>query len=156
MRKFLLLFVSISLIAVAGNRLQAQDYKTALGVRLSSSDAYLNNSISFKYFLNESAALEGLVSFGDPVSIGALYEIHKPLNVTNLKWFYGAGAYIGFPKAGIALGGTGVVGLDYKFQNIPVNLSLDWKPELNLISSVEFRPGAFGLTARFTFGEGKE
>jgi hypothetical protein len=45
-----------------------------------------------------------------------------------------------------------VLGLDYKFANIPLNLSLDWKPELNLVSDINFEPAAVGFTARFTFG----
>jgi hypothetical protein len=33
-------------------------------------------------------------------------------------------------------GAQGVVGLDYKFASIPINISLDWKPELNLVSEI--------------------
>ena len=47
----------------------------------------------------------------------------------------------------------GVLGLDYKFANIPLNLSLDWKPELNLVTDINFEPAAVGFTARFTFGK---
>jgi hypothetical protein len=45
----------------------------------------------------------------------------------------------------------GVLGLDYKFVNLPLNLSLDWKPELNIVSDINFEPAAIGFTARFTF-----
>jgi hypothetical protein len=48
-------------------------------------------------------------------------------------------------------GAQGVLGLDYKFMNAPINLSLDWKPELNLVSDINFEPAAVGFTARFTF-----
>jgi hypothetical protein len=57
----------------------------------------------------------------------------------------------------VNFGAQGVIGLDYKFANIPLNLSLDWKPELNLVSDINFEPAAVGLTVRFTFkfaGEG--
>ena len=43
--------------------------------------------------------------------------------------------------------------LDYKFNNVPLNLSLDWKPELNIVSDINFEPAAIGFTARFTFGK---
>jgi hypothetical protein len=130
----------------------AQDYKSALGIRLSSNAAVVNNAITFKYFLNEKAAIEGLLSFGDPIALGALYEIHKPMNVPGLKWFYGGGGYVGF--SGVSnLGAMGVIGLDYKFTNIPLNLSLDWKPELNIVSDINFEPAAIGFSARFTFGK---
>jgi hypothetical protein len=139
----------------------SQTYKTALGVRLSSSAAMVNNSISLKHFLNESSAIEALFSFGDPLSLGALYEVHKPLSASGIQWFYGGGPYIGFVKTydvnnkktgtDVNFGAMGVLGLDYKFINIPLNLSLDWKPELNLVNDINFEPAALGFTARFTF-----
>lgn len=139
----------------------AQSYKTAVGVRLSSSTAMVNNSISLKHFLNEKSAIEALFSFGDPLAIGALYEVHKPFSAEGLQWFYGGGGYIGFVKTfnpnknrnetDANFGAQGVLGMDYKFANIPLNLSLDWKPELNLVSDINFEPAAIGFTARFTF-----
>jgi hypothetical protein len=138
-------------------------YKTALGVRLSSSNAMVNNSVSIKHFINDKMAVEGLLSFGDPLAIGALLELHKPLASEGLSYFYGGGAYISFVKkvnvntqktsTDPNFGAMGVVGLDYKFSNIPLNLSLDWKPELNIVSDINFEPAAIGFTARFTFGK---
>lgn len=131
---------------------RAQDYKTALGVRLSTAGAVVNNAVTFKYFLNESKAIEAQFSFGDPTALGALFEVHKPINNTEgLKWFYGAGGYIGFSKPDPLAGAQGIIGLDYKFQNLPLNLSLDWKPELNIVSDINFEPSALGLSVRFTF-----
>ena len=130
----------------------AQDYKSALGIRLSSNAPVVNNSISFKYFLNQKAAIEALLTIADPVAIGALYEIHMPINQPGLKWFYGGGGYVGF-SGNTNLGAMGIIGLDYKFTNIPLNLSLDWKPELNIVSDINFEPAAIGFSARFTFGK---
>src|ERR1041384_2778756 len=76
----------------------AQGYKTALGVRLSSSAPVVNNAVSLKYFLKEGTAIEALFSFGDPLALGALYEIHKPFTGTGLTYFYGGGGYLGFSK----------------------------------------------------------
>ena len=141
----------------------AQDYKTALGVRLSSSNAMQNNSISIKQFINEKTAIEGLFTFGDPLALGALLEFHKPLSASGLTYFYGAGGYISFVKTVNVttqksstdpnIGAQGVIGLDYKFGNIPLNISLDWKPELNIVSDINFEPAAIGFSARFTFGK---
>jgi hypothetical protein len=150
-------------VTASTNLVSAQDYKTALGVRLSSSNAMQNNSISIKQFINEKMAIEGLFTFGDPLALGALLEFHKPLSAAGLTYFYGAGGYIGFIKTvntttqksstDANFGAQGVVGLDYKFNNIPLNLSLDWKPELNIVSDINFEPAAIGFTARFTFGK---
>jgi hypothetical protein len=40
--------------------------------------------------------------------------------------------------------------MEYKAPSLPLSLSLDWKPELNLTKEVFFEPAALGLTARFT------
>jgi hypothetical protein len=163
MKKITCSFLLISGLCLATS-LSAQDnYKTALGIRLSSSAPMINNSITLKHFLNERTAIEALFSFGDPLALGALVEMHKPIGTSGIQWFYGGGGYIAFVKSYNAqknkdetntnFGGQGVIGLDYKFVNLPLNLSLDWKPELNLINDINFEPAAIGFTARFTFGK---
>ena len=141
------IITALSFIFISSS-LKAQSYKFGLGVRLSSNDAAVNNSVSLKYFLGESTAFEGLLSFGGPFAVGLLLEKHKPLT-TDLRFFYGGGLYFAF--AGTRnIGGQGVIGLDYKFPTIPINFSLDWKPELNFAKEFSFEPAAVGITARFT------
>jgi len=163
MKKIACSFLLVSGFCFATTTLSAQDYKTALGIRLSNSAPMVNNSITLKHFLNERTAIEALFSFGDPLAIGGLVEVHKPLSTAGLQWYYGGGAYLGFVKTynptknvnetNTNFGGQGVVGLDYKFVNLPLNLSIDWKPELNLVSDINFEPAAIGFTARFVFGK---
>lgn len=148
--------VFIFVCLLGSHFLQAQDYRMALGIRLSNSTPTLNNSVSGKYFITDRSAIEGLVSFGSRFGLGGLLEIHNPLNVQGLRWYYGAGGYVGFQKDHLNetqtyLGPTGVIGLDYKFSNVPVNLSVDWKPELDIIPDINFVPDAFALSVRFTF-----
>jgi hypothetical protein len=160
MKKILCSFLLISGFCFAITS-SAQDYKTALGVRLSNSQAMVNNSISLKHFFNERTAVEALFSFGDPLALGALVEVHKPFSTSGIQWFYGGGGYLSFVKTYDAenvktgtdanFGAMGVLGLDYKFVNLPLNLSLDWKPELNIVGDINFEPAAIGFTARFTF-----
>lgn len=154
------IFAFLLAIGIASTA-SAQDYKTAVGVRLSNTNPVINNSITLKHFLTETTAVEALFSFGDPLALGALVEIHKPLGEQGIKWYYGGGGYLGFQKTfnetkqenetDVLFGAQGVLGLDYKFANLPLNLSLDWKPELNIVSDINFEPAAIGFTARFTF-----
>ena len=150
MKKLLAVGFGLVLL-VSFNSTSAQEYRSALGIRLSTSPAVVNNSVSFKYFTSETLALEALLSFSDPVAIGLLFEKHRPFSAQGLQWFYGAGGYVGF-GGNTNVGGMGIIGLDYKFTNVPLNLSLDWKPELNIISDINFEPAAIGFSARFTFG----
>jgi hypothetical protein len=151
MRK-LALILTLVICSACINHLFAQDYKVAIGIRFSTPSPTLSNSVSVKYFMNDRDALEGLISFGTRFGIGGLYEIHQLIGGTPaFTWFYGGGAYIGTESNTTYLGPTGIIGLDYKFPSAPVNLSLDWKPELDIIPAINFVPDAFALSARFTF-----
>lgn len=157
MNKSILFFLAI--ILLASTQINAQDYKTAIGIRLSSRGPAVNNSVSIKHFINPKLAVEGLFTFDNKAAIGALLEVHNDIPSTEgLNWFYGAGAYLGFDSDKSSsnralMGAQGIVGLDYKFANIPLNLAIDWKPELNIIDNINFEPAAIGFTVRFTFGK---
>lgn len=132
------------------NSANAQDYKAAVGIRFSSKAALINNSVSLKYFFTEKTAVEGLITFNDPFALGLLVEQHKPLLTNNFKYFYGGGfygAFSGSRRAGL----QGVVGLDYKVPTIPLNFSIDWKPELTFTKEFSFETAALGFSVRFTF-----
>jgi hypothetical protein len=142
----ILIFLTVSCI-----RLEAQDYKLGLGLRLSTPSPTISSSVSVKYFLNDRGAIEGLVSFGTRFGIGGLYEQHQLIGgVQSLNWFFGGGAYIGFQNGLVYTGPMGVAGIDYKFTNAPINLSLDWKPELDISPAINFVPDAFAISVRFT------
>jgi hypothetical protein len=136
---------------VISNRSEAQDYKLAIGLRLSTVSPTISDAVTVKYFLNDHSAIEGLVSFGTRFGIGGLYEVEEQIGgVKSLNWFFGGGAYVGFQNNLVYTGPMGIVGIDYKFENAPVDLSLDWKPELDISPQINFVPDAFALSARFT------
>ena len=141
------LFISITICT------KAQEYVNAVGVRLGPGSPAITSGFTIKHFLNESNALEGIVGIGNGgLGLCGLYEWHHPIaSVTHLQWFVGAGGYVAFRNKNSAIGAAGIVGLDYKFDQIPLNISLDWKPELNLISTVGFESNTVGISARFIF-----
>lgn len=112
----------------AQSNIGSLDYKTALGVKV------YPGSITVKHFIKEKAALEGLLYFhAHGTRITGLYELHYDIkNAPGLKWYVGPGAHIGFYSSkyggSTSFGIDGVIGLDYKIQNAPINLSLDWQP----------------------------
>jgi hypothetical protein len=141
---FLLLLVVISVSASAQYRHQA-------GVRLGSADQVVSTGFTYRYHFNNGKAVEAILNLRDPIALGALYEVFKPVNaVPNLQWFYGGGAYVGF-KGFDNFGITGIAGVDYQFSEVPINLTLDWKPELNLIEGVRFRASTVAVSVRFSF-----
>jgi len=142
------LVFSILIFFLLSTSVKAQDYKGAIGVRFSSKAALINTSVSLKYFFNEKIAAEGLVTPADPFALGLLVEWHQPM-LTNFKYFYGGGMYAGF-SGERRVGFHGIIGLDYKIPSIPLNFSIDWKPELTVAKEFSFEPQALGLSARFT------
>jgi hypothetical protein len=152
MQKIIMVFfISLCYSTVAAAQ-ESSTYKNAVGVRLGNSVPTVKSGITYKHFLANNNAIEGILSFGDGTAICGLYEIHKPINsVENLQWFIGGGGYVGFNNSNNTIGAAGIVGLDYKFANIPLNISLDWKPELNIVSKVGFEASGVGFSARFTF-----
>jgi len=140
---------SVLFYLLISTSVKAQDYKAGVGIRFSSKAALINNSVSLKYFFNEKTAAEGLVSFGGPLALGLLVEQHQPFAANNLKYFYGGGFYAAFSGSRIA-GLQGVIGLDYKIPALPLNFSVDWKPELTFAKEFSFEPQTLGLSARFT------
>lgn len=146
----------------------AQDYQKAIGARISN-----DFGVSFKYFLKENHAIEVMGTFRTFGSlgynwsyfrIGGLYQVHKAIpgvEVDGLRWYYGGGAtasiytgeYANFTtSSNVGIGLHGVVGMDYKFADIPLNLSLDWMPGFVIGSYYDgFTPGYGGLAGRYTF-----
>jgi hypothetical protein len=153
MFKSIFFFFMTVAILVSANQTKAQT-KHQAGVRLGSIDQAISTGFTYRYFLNEKAAIEGIVNLrNEAIGLGALYERFNVINgVEGLQWFYGAGAYVGFNSFD-NFGIMGIAGMDYTFKEVPVNLSLDWKPELNLIEYVGFRASTVAVSVRFVFGK---
>ena len=132
-----------------GIDLLSQD-RNALGLRFASD---YNYGISFKHRFKKSATIEGIAHFvtNDAVIITGLYERNNSLSSGGgLQWFYGGGAYVGFDhlnRAGIA----GILGLCYQFKDIPIDISIDWLPRLQIVDDVHPYFNSLGLSVRFTF-----
>ncbi len=141
-----------SLLTVFSISLKAQEYKTAVGIRLGPNSPAIAPGFTIKHFLDEKHAVEGIVGVNNGIGVCALYQWYFPVtSVEHLQWFAGAGAYAAYRYSTSFIGAAGIVGVDYKFPNIPLNISIDWKPELNIIESVGFEASGVGFSARFTF-----
>jgi hypothetical protein len=155
MRKVFLTIMTLTMIAAMAS---AQEYKTGIGVR-----AGFSSGLTIKHFLSRNAAFEGLLTTRwQGFDITGLYEIHnQAFDVKQLSWYYGGGAHLGFYNgtyvswghngtAYTILGIDGVLGLEYTFIELPINIGIDWKPALNLIGYVGFwSEGAFSV--RYVF-----
>ncbi|MFB2120277.1 hypothetical protein [Parapedobacter sp. 2B3] len=162
--KRLTLFIAVIFLGIGSHGAFAQEaddsYTRAIGGRFG-----VANGITYKHFLNESHAIDGIVNFQGNRSFTifkllGLYEIHQPINfvdVEGLRWYYGFGGGLGHYRykdtdsSGLAWSFDGVVGADYKIPEAPINLSLDWKPTMELTPESGVRFDGIGLSIRFVF-----
>lgn len=153
MKKIGILVLSLTLVVVAANAqnrtAKSLTYKTAAGVKI-----WDGAGLTLKTFLDTKNALEFIGFFNNAgTRISGLYEIHGDLNTeSNLKWYIGPGAHVGLYKGNnTVVGIDGVVGIDYKFKDLPLNLSIDWQPTFEFGSGYGFGGNLGGLGVRYTF-----
>jgi hypothetical protein len=156
MKRIYIMLILATSILITSN---AQDYRTSLGIR-----AGLPVGVTVKHFLNETNAIEGILAsrWGGFVVTG-LYEFEKWTGeYPALNWYWGGGAHVGFwnqgynPRLDVAYSGPvvgidGILGLEYTFDEIPLNLSIDLLPSLNLIGSTGWGGINGALSIRYVF-----
>lgn len=152
---------------------RGQEYHTippfAVGVR-GSIDGIGGN---FRYYARDLFSLEAQINVsggkpnGLPNNTGksvmgvALAELNVPLYTTQFRLFLGAGMHYGSwerykdistPEG--TFGFDGIVGFEYTFQQMPVSVSLDYKPSVTyLVGPQNFPNNATGLAMRYYFGK---
>ena len=152
------LIFSIFFIAILCKTTSAQDYQTAFGGRLGTS-----NGFTVKHFISKNAALEGLITARwNGFMIIGLYEICNPIReIKGLYWFYGFGAHGGSwndnykkdrKENSLAIGLDGIIGLEYNFYNLPISVGLDYKPGINFSGSPFGMIDEIGVSFRYTLG----
>lgn len=175
MKKLLLTFV----LAILTTGLFAQGggagYNTGIGLRF----GHRESGLSVKHFLGNGNAIEGILTTGwyyRGSRITGLYEWQKPISgADGLSWFIGVGAHVGFYserywykgdcKDGVyqhdgewyrcdgtraVIGLDGILGLEYKFPQVPFTLGLDLKPSFDLFGWGS-NYGDLAFTARYAF-----
>lgn len=133
-------------------------YDKAIGAK------FYPNAITFKKFVTEENALEGVFYISDfGFRVTALFENHQPVDgYENLFWYVGLGTHIGYgfgkynssypdSQEKTYFGADAVIGLDYKIKFMPINLSIDWQPSLNFLGNRRFEAGWGGVSIRYIF-----
>lgn len=155
MRKVLALLALGSIISFGVNaQSMGKSYKTALGVKV-----WDGIGVSFKTFVVPKNSVEVVGYFyREGTRLTALYEIYGDIaGAPGLKWYAGPGVHLGlydkkYYNGDQAVAGVdGVLGLDYKINKAPLNLSLDWQPSFEFADNRGFVGSWGGLGIRYTF-----
>jgi hypothetical protein len=156
MKKTFSFLVALLLIC---NTLQAQhEYKTAVGLR-----CIPGAGITVKHNFDDKTSVEGILATRwHGFNITGLYQVNYPVfPEPGFRFYMGAGAHLGFWNGRYnpwwdnernygVFGLDGQIGLEYTFEEIPLNLALDWKPAINLIGYSGFWGDEAGLSIRYT------
>lgn len=143
-------FAMVVCLLSGATLLKAQQGQTGVGIRLGT-----DPGITVKHFVRENGAIEGILHTGyRGLMVTGLYEWHTPISsAPGLKFYAGLGAHLGMfdhysryyyyrhgnhyhydvieGHRGVSIGPDGIIGLEYDFSEIPLNLGLDIKPALD-------------------------
>lgn len=127
----------------------AQSYRSAIGLNIGSI-----LGVNYKQFIGHSnSAME--INFGyqrHGVMLSGVYQFHFNL-VDELYLYVGGGVNVGMVNLNhdngkFALGIDPTVGFEYKFREAPIALAVDYTPQINIFSPMNFSVAAFKI--RFT------
>ncbi len=124
-----------------------------IGVRFGDISSGNNVALDGVFKTSKFSRIHADISFGHGVGIDALWDFaYRPLGGEAFNWYAGVGPYIRIDDP-FNLGVAGELGLEYRFNGVPLALGLDWRPGLNIIENTDFHAGGFGLNVRFVFGK---
>ena len=153
-------FIVSLILLFSCSRLSAQSsttYNRAIGIKLPGGVA-----VSYKQFVTDYQNVEAEAMFWNHGfrAVG-LYEFNWDIRgIDGLRWYVGPGAHLGAwnnddskqsNNSKIGFGIDGVIGLDYKLTDLPLNISLDWQPAIDLIGSTGYGAAYGGIGVRYTF-----
>lgn len=148
MKKFIL---TLAVIACTFSIAKAQD--NAIGVRFG-----YGIELSYQRMLHANNRLEldlGLSGFSRDFNLAGVYQWVWDLGVApGFNWYAGVGATLGLWDKNFGLGINGNIGIEYNF-NIPLAISLDWRPGLYYINKADpnfqFQWTGIALGIRYKF-----
>lgn len=123
------------------------------------------SGLSMKYTFDDSFSIQGVVGYwsrgryyydDDYLGISASFLVEMPAITETpeieLGWAVGAGPYLGIGND-FWLGGHGVIGLELNVKEIPLEFTIEFRPNFLLIGAgaFDFDPVSFGGHLRWWF-----
>ncbi|MCK5840435.1 MAG: hypothetical protein KAG99_11335 [Bacteroidales bacterium] len=150
----------------------AQDHRNAIGLR-----GGFSSGVTYRVFVDDFNAFEGWLGFRDNgMQATALFQHFLPVFLEQSDHFFlywGVGGHVGYKKwerryyydphypqkyyyrkvASPVLGADAILGLEFRFYTIPIALSIDYKPFIELSGPYFFHANLhdFGFSVKYTF-----
>lgn len=156
----LLISILIMLTCFTSN---AQQYNTAVGIKGDWSNLNVGLGVlSVKHFFNSPNAIDASIGFGRRYGwLNVMYESNQPF-IGETDWYFGVGADFGIwntnydgryestERSGTWIGINSNLGIEYTFQDFPINLAFDMGPTLRIAPDVKLGILA-GFALRYAF-----
>jgi hypothetical protein len=149
----------------------AQSYGTTAGLRLGNNNHYRTLGVSAKHRLVKGLTAEAILQSDFNVNTTAhlLIARHRPLISRRFNYYYGAGASMGIEESREKIAddmqiihtyGNPTLGVDLvigvEFTLLKMNVSLDYKPNVNIVGREPWYQGQVGLSVRHVLVKGSE
>ena len=153
MKKLLFTLIGCAIVSILSvNTVQAQNYKTALGMRIDAGDGNTGVGFNVKHFFTRNNAVDANLVFfdGDVIGLGAEYQYNAPIEgASGLDWYVGVGPNFLFGSGETAVQIRPVAGLDFKVPAAPIDFAFDWRPMFTLTNGSGVTAGRFGISIRY-------
>lgn len=149
MKKQILKFIAVIAIVVGGViGSNAQE----VGIRFGDVSGG-NVAIDAIFSTGEFNRVHADISFGDGMGVDVLWDfLYRPLGNEAFNWYVGVGPYIWINDP-FWLGVAGEIGLEYRFNDVPVAIGMDWRPSLSIVEETDIHAGGFGFNVRYIIGQ---
>lgn len=158
LKKLLLLLTMVLGIVTVSNSQE-------IGVRFGDVSAG-NVAIDAVFSTGDFNRLHGDISFGDVVAADLIWDFfYRPIVDETLNWYMGVGPYLGIldkdkittvdgvsthkNETDFNLGGVFEIGLEYRFEAVPIVVGMDYRPSLEIIDKTDLHFGGFGFNIRY-------
>jgi hypothetical protein len=149
----------IAFVLITTNYANAQSYSTALGVKGLRS-YYSDIGFNVKH---DFGGIYGDFTIGGNKNYFTLNAIAEKQNELSegFEWYYGVGGYVNSWRDGYyiydnhkdvyylndrwGIGALAVIGIEYTFNKLPINIGIDFGPTMNLIPYYNFYFGGSGF-----------
>lgn len=110
-----------------------------------------NAALDLTIMKTESKRIHSILSVGDGVGLSVIYNfIHKPIADSDFLWYAGFGPYV-LTEDPFSLGAVGEIGVEYRIDNGPFTVGVDWLPYFRIIDDTTFGTNTMGVNVKYRF-----
>lgn len=160
-----------AIVLLISSCLFGQSYGSAIGLRLGNNADYRTMGLTGQYRLARFVTLEGIVQtdFRRNTTFHLLVERHRRILTKRLNLYTGVGFSAGWEQSTfidnsnrqlITSFGNETIGIDLlagvEITLLKTNISIDYKPNINLVGREPWYIGQVGISARQVLASGRE